>query len=760
MFHQREQKDQDTKMEISGFKDTKVDENQFVAKVMQAAGLNEEDIQFRVEKIVKEPMDKKGVRTQTLVVQFRTEATRNDVLAKIKSGKVYNKLGDIVPTKIFFNEYLTAYYKKLLYEAKRVKEEKKYAFLWVKSGKILLKKTKDSKIEALLCNDDLLIHVNINSLKAKWDELCIKLQSVLPYLDVLIFTEIDVNSEKAVCYQLEKFHQISKCRVSKGGGGGVMVFYRDDFEMENLCYNIDQADNIAVRLTHQVHKTNWLILAIYRSPKLVLNSFLEDVNFWLTNATKKTDNVIMIGDINICLKKKSTCVRYVNMLNNHTLVPLIQEYTREEVLAGNVTKSCIDHINVRMKREYNYSSSVITDKVADHYFVALRVSKIGAQIPSTKIGPVYKEISDNKLIQQKIEAIDWASLKDECMENPQQLYEEITNKFNNIYETSKKTIQVRDNKYHTPWVNQRVKNEIELKRRLLRTWQNNKNNLFNLERYKKQRNLVTNLIKKQKRIYTYKVFKEASGNMKQTWSLINNMMDRKKKDPIEDVLKKNFQTNDLLTLSNQFNKKFIDQIVNIKLNNQGPEMSVSMNDFVPQSCYSTMYLRKARMADINLILKNMKKTGKGIDGIRSGDIINNKTIFIPIITHLVNLMIDQSHIPDGLKISCVSPLFKNKGKVDDMSNYRPVGSMPLIEKVLEKHINIQMKKYLAENEILPDFQHGFQSGKSTTTLLQDFADLVNTALDERKCVVILLLDLSFAFDALEHSLLLEKFKQI
>ncbi|XP_026683918.1 uncharacterized protein LOC113470001 [Diaphorina citri] len=378
-----------------------------------------------------------------------------------------------------------------------------------------------------------------------------------------------------------------------------MVFYRDDFEMENLCYNIDQADNIAVRLTHQVHKTNWLILAIYRSPKLVLNSFLEDVNFWLTNATKKTDNVIMIGDINICLKKKSTCVRYVNMLNNHTLVPLIQEYTREEVLAGNVTKSCIDHINVRMKREYNYSSSVITDKVADHYFVALRVSKIGAQIPSTKIGPVYKEISDNKLIQQKIEAIDWASLKDECMENPQQLYEEITNKFNNIYETSKKTIQVRDNKYHTPWVNQRVKNEIELKRRLLRTWQNNKNNLFNLERYKKQRNLVTNLIKKQKRIYTYKVFKEASGNMKQTWSLINNMMDRKKKDPIEDVLKKNFQTNDLLTLSNQFNKKFIDQIVNIKLNNQGPEMSVNMNDFVPQSSYSTMYLRKARMADIN-----------------------------------------------------------------------------------------------------------------------------------------------------------------
>lgn len=604
------------------------------------------------------------------------------------------------------------------------------------------------------------IHININSLKAKWDELCFKLQPVLPYLDVLIFTEIDVNSEEAVCYQLENFHQISKCRVRKGGGGGVMVFYRDKFEIENMCYNIDQADNIALRLTHRVHQTEWLILAIYRSPKLVLNSFLDDLNFWLENATKKTDNLIMIGDINICLKKRGSNSRYVNTLNNHTLVPLIQEYTREEVSAGNVTRSSIDHINVRMKREYSYTSSVITDKVADHYFVALRVSKIAALLPTLRTGPVYREIPDNKLIQQKIEAIDWAKLKNNCENNPHQLYEEITKKFDTIYETSIRKIEVRDTKYHTPWVNERVKNEIELKRKLLKLWQNNKNNLFNWDRYKQQRNLVTNLIKKQKRIYTYKVFKEASGNMKKTWSLINCMMDRKKKDPIEDVLKKNFQTNDLLTLSNQLNKNFIDQIINIKIKNQGPDMSVNMSDFVPHSLYSSMYLRKARMADINAILKSMKQTGKGIDGLRNGDIIKNAPIFVPIITDLVNSMITEGVIPDGLKISCVSPLYKNKGKADEMINYRPVGSMPLIEKVLEKHINIQMKKYLAENEILPDFQHGFQSGKSTTTLLQDFADLVNTALDERKCVVILLLDLSFAFDALEHSLLLEKFKLI
>ncbi|KAL1460267.1 hypothetical protein WDU94_012188 [Cyamophila willieti] len=79
------------------------------------------------------------------------------------------------------------------------------------------------------------------------------------------------------------------------------------------------------------------------------------------------------------------------------------------------------------------------------------------------------------------------------------------------------------------------------------------------------------------------------------------------------------------------------------------------------------------------------------------------------------------------------------------------GALPIIEKVLEKHLNIQTKKYLETNNIIPEFQHGFQTGGSTITLLQDFADQINTALDERKSVVVLLLDLTSAFDALDHA---------
>uniref|UniRef100_A0A8D8QNQ0 PHD-type domain-containing protein n=1 Tax=Cacopsylla melanoneura TaxID=428564 RepID=A0A8D8QNQ0_9HEMI len=159
LLQQRDQKDLADKIEISGFKGENVNENHFVQKVIQLAGI-EDDVQFKVEKMTRETRDNKG-KNLTLVVQFKSEAVRNDVLSKVKKNKVYEKADELitygsgVKPKFFFNECLTPYYKKLLFEARKLKNDKHYEYLWVQSGKILLRKNKDSRIEALLSMDDL-----------------------------------------------------------------------------------------------------------------------------------------------------------------------------------------------------------------------------------------------------------------------------------------------------------------------------------------------------------------------------------------------------------------------------------------------------------------------------------------------------------------------------------------------------------------------------------------------------------------------------
>jgi Reverse transcriptase (RNA-dependent DNA polymerase). len=71
-------------------------------------------------------------------------------------------------------------------------------------------------------------------------------------------------------------------------------------------------------------------------------------------------------------------------------------------------------------------------------------------------------------------------------------------------------------------------------------------------------------------------------------------------------------------------------------------------------------------------------------------------------------MVSTNKIPPALKKSRITPLYK-KGTVDNIGNYRPIGSMCFLEKILEKYLKNNIKKYLEENQIIPSLQYGFQA---------------------------------------------------
>lgn len=341
----------------------------------------------------------------------------------------------------------------------------------------------------------------------------------------------------------------------------------------------------------------------------------------------------MIGDINVCIMKKSNRnAKYLNSLYQNTLVPLISEPTREEVLDGQVTISCLDHINLRSQRQLKSIATIIKDKIADHDLIALRITKEGNQNLKNKKTVKMIQVLDNKKVQRQLELIDWDTLKE--INNPENLLNELTSKLNTIYENCTKTVKENKHINTTPWVSERVKKEIEKKQELLKKWRKNKRNISLHENYKTQRNLTNNLIKKEKRIYLFKRFQNAKGDMKKTWSLINQLMDRKINESIETNLQRNFKTEDTKQLANDFNSNFLQQILAIKEKNKGPQMDLNMIDYEPHCNSSQMFLRHATEKDVRLILSEMKTSGKGVDGIRHVDIIKNPLIFTPIITLL------------------------------------------------------------------------------------------------------------------------------
>lgn len=123
--------------------------------------------------------------------------------------------------------------------------------------------------------------------------------------------------------------------------------------------------------------------------------------------------------------------------------------------------------------------------------------------------------------------------------------------------------------------------------------------------------------------------------------------------------------------------------------------------------------------------------------------------------HIFNLSLSQGIFPEHLKIAKVTPIYK-KGEETELGNYRPISVLPFFSKVLEKIMYNRLYKYLTENKMLYNKQFGFRKSHSTEHAIIELVDQILSAFDQNDFVLGVFLDLSKAFDTVNHSILLKK----
>ena len=93
-------------------------------------------------------------------------------------------------------------------------------------------------------------------------------------------------------------------------------------------------------------------------------------------------------------------------------------------------------------------------------------------------------------------------------------------------------------------------------------------------------------------------------------------------------------------------------------------------------------------------------------------------------------------------------------------NYRPISILPTVGKVLERIIHDQLYNYLTVNNLLISRQSGFRKGYSTGTCIVDLLHNIYEMVDGGGACGVLFLDLSKAFDTVDHSVVRTKFKAL
>ena len=94
-----------------------------------------------------------------------------------------------------------------------------------------------------------------------------------------------------------------------------------------------------------------------------------------------------------------------------------------------------------------------------------------------------------------------------------------------------------------------------------------------------------------------------------------------------------------------------------------------------------------------------------------------------------------------------------------MKNYRPVSNLPFLSKILEKVVLVQTTNHLTSNHITHKFQSAYRVGHRTETAFLRIVNDILTASDANQVSILSLLDLSAAFDTIDHAIMLSRLEQ-
>jgi len=602
--------------------------------------------------------------------------------------------------------------------------------------------------------------LNINSLEKKYNDILFILNEQL--VDVLVINETKLNEKSDDSIFEHDAYETYRLDRQLSAGGGVLVYAKKNLNPSRVTF--DKSSEI-ISFAIKIENQQIAILACYRPPYTANETnFFASIDEQLKNFEDIDSlDTLIIGDLNFNMDDHHHSKKLSDFNTTFGFTNTIHKPTRRDPISGNL--SLLDVI-LSTSPSSCLSSNVFPYACSDHSLIVsifnFKSSKYKySSIPSRclnekKIGDIKTEIKNyfNKLNLSLIVDVD---------ENWRLIKEGIIICLDKIAPVKQVNVRITKN---LPWYDRQLVNLAHKRNKLYNSWCKTKLK-SDREKYVTERNRYYSVFRAKKSNYYKDFVCENSQSTKSFWIKLNPFLNPNKKQKISASIlsskeNKIHSSNDLVnafsnyfaTILNKFNfinldccKLFIDNFF---------ENSSSLKNLIPNDSVKFEF-GATTTVEVNSRLKKLNsKSAPGSIGIEANVFKECSDELTPIICELFNLCLKQNSIPHEWKTSHITPIYKGKGNKSSLENYRPISIISPLSKVFESVIGAKMRFYFESKNILHQDQNGFREGRSCHLALNTIIDFGKKNLDKKNHVIAVFLDLSKAFDTIDHELLLQK----
>ena len=508
------------------------------------------------------------------------------------------------------------------------------------------------------------------------------------------------------------------------------------------------------RTTHTKCKTK------YEETKVSV--FLVEFEKYLDSLVEKCGTPLICGDFNFHIEDTDdkNANKFVSLYESKGF---LQHVTGSTHASGGTLdliltlKSCTDTLNIK-----NLMIDSNTGTTSDHYLVYFDVPILLNSAES-----VHTETKDIR----EFKKMDIETFKEDLFCSQLNLAEftsvdHAINVYENVVQSildkhaplTTKTFKLN----RSPWWDPNCQQAKKDMKKAQRKFYKNKNDEEAREVFNEKCIDKAVIVNKARNLYFDHKLSSAKGNPKATYKIVNHLLD--KEFGSNKLPHSNTDTSLAEDFKSFFSQKVKDIYSNIIKDNaptignpSNASEDSSTNPNIPKRLFISF--RSVSVEELLVFAKELSDKSCDLDVLPMWLFKSCLPELIHIIHFIVNESLKTGIFPSALKTAVVRPCLKKPTLDSDvLGNYRPVSNLSYISKLLEKVVHSQLVEFLNEEGLFSQFQSAYRKFHSCETAVTKIHNDLLIMMDKRSNVVLLLLDLSAAFDTINHSFLLKRLK--